>query len=93
MKLFPDELTCVYYVPRKPACGNQKAVHPKGMLFDKYHNLLKFFRTNGLRRIIRQSGKGLNDAGSDNGKEDFCFHQFQSMVSIYNRINTILFMP
>lgn len=49
VQLFPRERVTTYFIPRKPATKDCKAVAPKGMLYDKYHNLLKFLRRTGPR--------------------------------------------
>ncbi|KAK3912993.1 putative cobalamin biosynthesis protein CobD, partial [Frankliniella fusca] len=51
--LFPSEIEATYYTPRVPKTKESDAIQPKGILYDKYHNNLKFLRLHGMRCSIR----------------------------------------
>ncbi|XP_034254720.1 uncharacterized protein LOC117653262 [Thrips palmi] len=72
VKIFPLETAAIYFTPRVPAKGLVPAVQPKGVLVDKYHNLLRVLRQEGLRTSNRRSrcDEGDEDDFSDSGGDD-----------------------
>lgn len=63
--LFPGETVSRFYIPRKPAVGELKPIQPRGVLYDKYHTIIRFLRKHGERESIRDKHSEENDNSDD----------------------------
>ena len=72
---FPEEIPATYYVKRVPAVNGQRAILPKGILYDKYTSCTKLLREAGIRSGRRAF---LDDCSDLEGKNFFynCIVEF-----------------
>ncbi|KAK3919582.1 Transcriptional repressor NrdR [Frankliniella fusca] len=50
---FPSEIEATYHAPSVPKTKESDAIQPRGILYDKYLNNLKFLRLHGMRGSVR----------------------------------------